>query len=83
MVHVRDMFVAWAVSMVILDDLIEKRCECIKSFVTTSINADAGVGPLASREDALLESISSWVFLVLAFLPDVTGESLGEEGSSS
>ena len=82
-VHVRDVFVAWAVSMVILDDLIEKRCECIKSFVTTSINADAGVGPLASREDALLESISSWVLLVLAFLPDVTGESLGEEGSSS
>ena len=83
MVHVRDMFVAWAVSMVILDDLVEKWCECIKSFVTASIYADAGVGPLAAREDALLESISRWVFLVLAFLPDVTSESLGEERSSS
>ena len=79
MVHVRDMFVAWAVSMVILDDLIEKWCECIKSFVTTSINADAGVGPLASREDALLESISEWVLFVLALFPDVTGEGLGEQ----
>ena len=78
-VHVGDVLVAGAMAVIVLDDLVEERGECIVSFVTSGIYADAGVGPLATREDALLESISEWVLFVLALFPDVTGEGLGEQ----
>ena len=47
--------------------------------MTASINTDSGVGPFATREDALLEGEAVFILTVLACIPDVTGEHLAEE----
>jgi len=82
-VHVADVLVRWGVSVVGLDDLIEERSKGVVALVAASVNTDAGRGPLASREDALLEGVSEPIFLVLALLPHIAGKSLGEERLSS
>ena len=78
-VHVGDVLVRGRVLVVLGDDLVEKRSESVEALVAAGVHADAGVGPLAAREDALLESVAIWVLPVLASIPDVTGQDLGEE----
>jgi len=82
-VHVADVLVGLGVTVVLLDDLVEKWSESVISFVASSIDTNTRVGPLAAREDALLESVSKSVSLVLALLPHIAGEGLGEERGSA
>ena len=65
--------------MVGFNDLVEKWSESVVAFVAASVHSDTRVCPFATREDALLESVSESVFLVLALVPDVTGEGFGEK----
>ena len=65
--------------MVLLDDLVEKRSEGVVAFVAAGVDTDAGVGPFATREDALLEGEAVLVLLVLAFIPNVASQHLGKE----
>ena len=69
--------------MVLLDNLVEKRSEGVEAFVAASVDADARVGPFATREDALLEGEAIHVFLVLAGIPHIAGKHLREKGFSS
>ena len=82
-VHVRDVFVSWGVVVVALDDFVEHRSKGVEALVAASINTDARVGPFSTREDALLEGVAIFVFTVLASIPDVTSENLGEERRGS
>jgi len=78
-VHVDNMLVSGGVTVVLLDDLVEERSEGVVTLVATSVNTDARVGPLAAGEDSLLEGESALVNAILALLPHVTSENLGEE----
>ena len=69
--------------MIFRDDLVKERGESIEAFMAARIDTNTRVGPLATREDALLEGVAIFVFLVLAFVPDVPREDLGEEGLSA
>ena len=69
--------------MILRDDLVEKRSESVEAFVAARIDTNTRIGPLATREDALLEGVAIFVFLVLAFVPDVPREDLAEEGLSA
>ena len=65
--------------MIFRDDLVKERSESVETFMAARIDTNTRVGPLATREDALLESVSESVFLVLALVPDVTGKGFGEK----
>jgi len=78
-VHVADVLVRWAMSVISLDDLVEERGEGVVSLVATGVDTNTGGSPLASREDALLEGVAESVSLVLALLPHIAGEGLGKE----
>jgi hypothetical protein len=71
------------VAVVSLNNLVHEGSEIVVRFVGTSVHTDTRVGPLSSREDCLLESESVLVLSVLALLPDVLGEALGEEGAGA
>jgi len=75
--------VRWRVTVVGLDNLVEEWGEGVVALVASGVDSDAGVGPLGTREDALLEGVTKSVSLVLALLPDITREGLGEEGLGS
>ena len=77
------MLVGGGVTVVRLDDLVHEGSEVVEGFVGTTINTDAGVGPLATREDSLSESVSVFVLSVFALLPEISGESLGEKGGGT
>lgn len=77
------MLVVLAVSVVLLDDLIEEGSEGIVRVVGASIDTNARLGPLASREDGLLEGEAELVVLVLQLFPDLWCKALGEEGLSA
>jgi len=78
-VHVDDVLVGGLVAVVGLDDLVHERSEVIVRLMRASIDTDAGVSPLGTREDALLESEAVLVLTVLALFPNITGEALVEE----
>jgi len=78
-VHVRDVLVRWRMVMILLNDLVKEGSKGVEALVAASVNTDPRVGPLASREDALLESEAILVLSVLAFLPDIARQHLGKE----
>ena len=78
-VHVGDVLVGGAVTVVLLDDLVEQRGEGVESLVAAGVDTDTRVNHLATGEDALLESIAILVFLILALVPDIPSQSLREE----
>lgn len=78
-VHGGDVLVSWLVTVVSLNDLVHEWSEVIVRLVGTSVDTNARVGPLGTREDSLFESESVLVLSVLALLPDVLGEALVEE----
>lgn len=78
-VHVGDVLVADLVTVVVLNDLVEEVVEGGVGVGGTSIDTDAGVEVLATREDASLEGNSSGIALVMVLVPDVLGEVLGAE----
>ena len=69
--------------MILGDDLVKERSERVEAFMAARIDTNARISPLATREDALLEGVAIFVFLVLAFVPDVPREDLAEEGLSA
>ena len=78
-VHVGDVLVCWGVRVIFLDDLVEKGSKGVEALVASCIHTNAGVGPFATGEDALLEGEAKLVLSVLAGVPHVTCENLGEE----
>ena len=76
--HVRNVLVGGAVTMVVLDDLIEKLVELGVGTVGTSIEADTGIEVLDTRVDAGLESDAHVAFLVLVLIPDLRGQVLAK-----
>jgi hypothetical protein len=82
-VHVKNVLGVGAVTVVHLDDLVEERGELIVRVVATSVDTDTRVGPFSSREDSLLESVAVLVNSIFALFPNVLGEALGKDGSSS
>ena len=69
--------------MIFRDDLVKERSEGVETLVAASVHTDSGVGPFATGEDTLLESISILVFSIFASIPHVTCENLGEKRLSS
>ena len=82
-IHVTDVLVGGGVGVIRLDDLVEERSEGVETLVAASVHTDTGVGPFATGEDTLLESISILVFSIFAGIPHVTSENLGEKRLSS
>jgi len=78
-VHVADVLVCWGVLVIILDDLVEKGSKGVEALVAACVHTNAGVGPFATGEDALLEGEAKLVLSVLAGVPHVACENLGEE----
>jgi len=78
-VHVGDVAGTRGVTVVLLDDLVEKLVESSVGSVGASVDTDAGVGVVAAGEDAGLELNTLSVLLVLVLFPDLLGEVLGEE----
>mgnify|MGYP000323950432 FL=1 len=54
-VHRDEVLVGLAMAVVLLDQLVEERGESVVGVVGSSVDADAGVGPLGTREDGLFE----------------------------
>ena len=79
-VHVADVLVCWGVLVILLDDLVEERSKGVEALMAACVHTDARVGPFATGEDALLESEAELVLSVLAGVPHVACEHLGEEG---
>jgi hypothetical protein len=74
------MLISLGVTVIILDNFIEKWGESIVRIVRSGINTNTGVSPLGSREDSLLESEAKFIFLVLACSPDIWGKAFTEDG---
>ncbi len=82
-VHVGDVLVSWGVLVVLLDDLVKQGSKGVEALVATCIHTDAGVGPFATGEDALLEGEAKPIRSVLACVPNITGQHLRQKGFSS
>jgi len=65
--------------MVVRDDFVEKGSKGVVALVATSVDTNAGVGPFATGEDALLEGEAKLILLVFASIPHVTCQDLGKE----
>ena len=76
MIHVGDVLVRGGVRVIVLDDLVEKGSKGVEALVAACVHTNAGVGPFATGEDALLEGEAKLVFSVLAGVPHVTCEHL-------
>jgi len=68
------------VTVVLVDDLVEEGSESVVGVVRSSVDTDAGVGPLGSGEDGLLEGESELVLGVLELLPNLGSKASGQEG---
>ena len=78
-VHVGDMGVSGAVTVVVLHDLVEEVLEGSVGVLRTGVAANARVDILAAREDASLEGDTVLVALVVVLVPDVLGQVLADE----
>ena len=78
-IHVRDMFGALSVLVVVQDDFVHEGSEHSVGVVGPSVNANARVGVLAAREDGLPECEAILVALVLQLVPDGRSQVLHEE----
>ena len=65
--------------MVLLDDFVKEWGKSVEALVAASVDANTGVGPLAARENTLLEGVSKFVLFVLAGVPHVTCQHLRKE----
>jgi hypothetical protein len=65
-------------SVVSLNDLVEKRGENIVSVVGSGVNTNSRIKVLASREDLLLDSVSEHILLVPYLIPNISSEVGGE-----
>ena len=54
-----------AMTMILLNNLIEHRSESFIRLMTTSINTDSRINILTAREDSSLEGESTGIFNVL------------------
>jgi len=77
------MLVGLGVTVIVIDDLIEEWGESIVRIVGSGIDTNTGVSPLGSGEDSLLERETEFIFLVLAFFPNVWGKTFAEDGFGS
>jgi hypothetical protein len=77
------MLVGRLVTVIRFNDLIEERCEGVVRIVRSSIDSDAGVSPLRSREDALLEGESKSISSIFACFPNLGSKAFLEKRSSS
>jgi hypothetical protein len=74
------MGVGGAVTVILLDDLVEEILEGGVRVLGTGITSNARVEILAAREDAGLEGDASLVALVMILVPDGLGEVPGDCG---
>ena len=65
--------------MIFRDDLVKERSESVETFMAARIDTNTRVGPLATREDALLEGVAILVRAVLALLPHIARQHPGKE----
>jgi hypothetical protein len=65
--------------VVMLKQWCEEWRELVVRIGTSTVNSNARVSVLASREDGFSETVSELVLLVLQLLPHVAGEELAEE----
>ena len=65
--------------MVSLNDLVKQGGKCVNAFVAAAVDTDARVGPFATREDNLLESVAKFVPAIFASFPDITSKGLRKE----
>ena len=79
-VHIGHVLVLLRVTVVLVDDLVEEGSESVVGVVRSSVDTDAGVGPLGSGVDGLLEGESELVLGVLELLPNLGSKALGQEG---
>ena len=75
-VHGRNVLVSWLMTVISLDDLVHEWSEGIVRVVRTSINTDARVSPLGTREDGLSESETEFISSVFALFPNILGKAL-------
>jgi hypothetical protein len=73
-IHGRNVLISLGVTVVVIDNFIEKWGESIVGIVGSSVDTNTRVGPFGSGEDSLLESESVFIFLVLAFFPNIWGK---------
>ena len=72
-IHVGDMLIGRTVTMIVLNDPIKEVLEGGVGVLGASIDADARVEVLTSRENASLEGYSGRIGLIMIFVPDVLG----------
>jgi len=82
-VHVGDVFIVNTMSVVLLDDLVEKWGEGVVGIVGSSVDTNTRVGPLSTGEDSLFERETIFISSVFACFPDIWGKALLEERSST
>ena len=80
MIHIRDVLVSWLVTVISLNDLVHEWSEGIVGVMRASIDTDTRFSPLATGHDRLSESETEFISSILAFFPNVWGETFGEEG---
>jgi len=68
------MLIVLSVSMIFKNNLVEQGSEVVISLMGSGVDTDAGVGPLGTGEDGLLEREAELVFLVVELVPDVLGQ---------
>jgi hypothetical protein len=68
------------VTVVILDDFIEKWRECCVGVVRSRVNSNSGIGVFASGVDGVLEWEAHLVLLVDEVLEQVSGQVLAQHG---
>ena len=77
------MLVSWAVTVVVLDDLVEKLVELVVGVVGASIDADSRVLVGNTRENAKFEGNTLLALLVLVFIPDFLCQTIFASGVCS
>ena len=83
MVHVADVTCTLGVAMVLLNDLIHKWSKGCVRVMRASIDTDARVDILASRQDGSSEAETTAIETVFKLIPDVSRQVLAEKGGCS
>ena len=65
--------------MIFRDDLVKERSESVETFMAARIDTNTRVGPLATREDALLEGVAIFVGSIFARIPHISRQDFREE----
>ena len=78
------MLVSGLVAVVLLDNLVHQQGEGLVRVVTSSVDTDAGVNVLGTREDCLTESETESILEVGTLVPDLSSQELAQKrlGSS-